>query len=454
MHLHLDAVGGIAGDMFVAALLDLRPDLAAGAIGAARAAGLGADIDLGLEPFDDGVLTGSRFVVARAADEARGAAPPHGPGASASDHGEFSNAHGHAHGHADAPPHDHEARPVHARPPADQTPAHAHDHGHVHWAALRERLATAPLAAPVRERAIAIFAGLAEAEARVHGKPVEAVSFHEVGAWDSIADIVAAAWLIEALGATSWSVGPLPLGSGRVRTAHGLLPVPAPATVLLLEGLPCFDDGHAGERITPTGAAILKHLAPGTGLGTAPRVLGRVGHGFGTRRLRGLSNVLRVLAFDDAGASAGIGIDQVTRLAFEIDDQTPEDLALGLERLRAVPGVIDVTQGTVTAKQGRQAATVRVLAEVAAGEAVAAACFRETTTLGVRLQRLERRVLQREPWVGPDGTRVKRVRRPDTVTAKAELADLAEADGHAAREARRRTAEDAALDDTDGGAGA
>jgi uncharacterized protein (TIGR00299 family) protein len=435
MHLHLDAVGGLAGDMFAAALLDLRPDLASGAIAAARAAGLAPDVALAHQAFDDGVLTGSRFVVTLPG----GGDAPTGHHAHETADGD-DGTHGHGHRHAHDPADDH----AHAHPVP-------HDHGHVRWADLRARLAGVPLAQPVRERAVAIFAGLAAAEARVHGKPIDAVSFHEVGAWDSIADIVAAAWLIEEIGATSWSVGPLPLGSGRVRTAHGLLPVPAPATVLLLEGLPCFDDGHAGERITPTGAAILKHLDPAPGLGPTPRVLGRVGHGFGTRRLRGLPNVLRVLAFDDA--ATGLAVDQVTSLAFEVDDQTAEDLALGLDRLRALPGVLDVVQGAVTAKQGRQAAAVRVLATPTASEAVAAACLRETTTLGVRLQRVERRVLVRESVTAADGTRVKRARRPGATTAKAELADLAGAGDHAAREARRRAAEQAALDGVDDEAG-
>ena len=110
----------------------------------------------------------------------------------------------------------------------------------------------------VRRRALAIFSLLAEAEARVHGCAVEDVLFHEVGAWDSIADIVSAAFLIEESAATNWTVGAIPLGAGRVHTAHGLLPVPAPATALLLEGFPFIDDGVGGERVTPTGAAIVR----------------------------------------------------------------------------------------------------------------------------------------------------------------------------------------------------
>ncbi|HMM74889.1 MAG TPA: LarC family nickel insertion protein [Gammaproteobacteria bacterium] len=406
MHLHLDAVGGVAGDMFVAALLDLAPQLADGAIAATRAAGLDEAVRVAHMPVDDGVMSGSRFVVSLPAGDDE---------------------------------------------PGDHAHARVH-HDHVRWIDLRTRLAAAALAPKVRERAIAIFAELADAEARVHGRPIDAIGFHEVGAWDSIADIVAAAWLIEELGATAWSCGPLPLGSGRVRTAHGLLPVPAPATVLLLEGLPCFDDGEPGERITPTGAAILRHLAPRSGLGATPRVLSRTGHGFGTRRLRGVPNVLRVLTFEDLPAADCIGIDEITTLSFEVDDQTPEDLAVGLERLRAEPGVLDVVQGTVLAKQGRQAAAIRVLTEPAASEAVAAACFRETTTLGVRLARTERRVLVRETSSAADGVRVKRARRPGGMTLKAEISTLATAGDHAARERRRRAAEDSASR-SDGGPG-
>ena len=139
-------------------------------------------------------------------------------------------------------------------------------------------------------RAIAIFAVLAEAEGRVHGIAPAEVSFHEVGAWDSIMDIVAAAALIEDIGAAGWSTTPVPLGSGRVRSAHGDLPVPTPATALLLEGLEVFDDGRPGERVTPTGAAILRHLMPGQGLPRRRLRLGRVGHGFGTKRFAGISN--------------------------------------------------------------------------------------------------------------------------------------------------------------------
>lgn len=388
MHYHFDPVGGIAGDMFVAALLDLNPERAAAAIDATRKAGLAPDVVLAHRRCNDGILSGSRFTV--------------------------------------------------TAPPA------AADHAHVHWAGLRSRLAGSVLPPRVRDVAIGIFSHLAEAEARVHDKPVDAVAFHEVGAWDSIADIVAAAYLIDALGPCTWSVGPIPLGSGRVRTAHGLLPVPAPATALLLAGLPVFDDGFAGERVTPTGAAIIRYLAPTAGIGHEPRVMRQCGHGFGTREFDGLSNVLRVLCFE-AVPSTATRSDAVSVIEFDIDDQTAEDLARGLEALRAMSGVIDVVQIPVVGKYGRLGTLVRILADPAAARAVAEACLRETTTLGLRLQIQDRIIVQRRDVTVAGGVKVKVAQRPDGATAKAQLSDVAADADHAARQRIRHAAEVAAL---------
>lgn len=387
MHYHLDPVGGIAGDMFVAALLDLNPERADDAIAAIREAGLDPAVNLEHRRHTDGILSGSRFMVA---------SPP------------------------------------------------AQPHAHVHWSGLRSRLAGSTLSPPVRERALAIFSHLAAAEAQVHDKPVDAVTFHEVGAWDSIADIVAAAFLIDALGPCSWSVGAIPLGSGRVRTEHGLLPVPAPATALLLAGLPCFDDGFAGERVTPTGAAIIRHLDPTTGVGHEPRVLQQSGYGFGTRTFDGISNVLRVLRFDSAGAAATHG-DTVSVIEFDVDDQTPEDLARGLEALRALAGVIDVVQIPFVGKYGRLGTLVRILAEPAHVRAVGEGCLRETTTLGLRLQHQDRIVVKRRDVTVAGDINVKIAQRPDGATAKAQLSDIAADADHARRERIRHEAEAAAL---------
>ena len=393
---HLDPVGGIAGDMFAAALLDARPDLADGLLTTIDALGLPPSLTVAVDPHRDTALAGTRFKVSGPADEG---------------------------------------------------------HGHVRLADVSERLEAARIAPAVRTRALAIFALLAEAEGAVHGTDPAEVTFHEVGAWDSTVDIVAAAFLIEALGPARWSCGAIPLGSGRVRCAHGLLPVPAPAVVHLLRGLATHDDGIAGERVTPTGAAILKHLAPDQATARESETLVGVGTGFGSRALPDLSNVLRVLEFAPIAPAALQ--ESVAVLRFEIDDQTPEDLALGLDRLRAQPGILDVVQWPVYGKKGRMLAAVQVLAESTSLDAALAAVFDETTTLGVRWSHVSRSTLARDTAHHGDalGTvRVKRARRPaGTVTAKAELDDLAGSAGHAGREERRRGAEAATL--TRGGNG-
>ena len=374
--------------MFVAAILDAWPELEPLALAAIRAVRLPPEVAVGCSRFDDGTLTGRRFEVGRAGDP----------------------------------------------------------DGHTSWKTIRARLEGTPLAPAVRGRALAIFGHLAAAEAVVHGVEVEDVAFHEVGAIDSIADIVAAAALIEELGADAWSIGTLPLGRGRVQTAHGTLPVPAPATVRLLEGFVVVDDGLEGERVTPTGAAILRHLEPAFGLPPVQLRLARHGHGFGARRFYRLPNVLRVLAFEPVDRAEGPGRDRVGVIRFEIDDQTGEDLALGLERLRALPGVLDVLQAPAFGKKGRLVAKVQILTRPDALDHVADRCFDETTTLGLRVRLEERRVLGRTALTTDEGVRVKRTTRPGGMTAKAEADDLAGAGGWRARSQTRARAERAAID--------
>ena len=398
MHLHLDPVGGIAGDMFIAALLDAYPGLAAGLDATLAKVGLPEGAHCALRAHKDGTLSGRRFEVSLPAGKAG-------------------------------------ARLRGKR------------HAHVGLAAIRAAIAAMGLDAAVAARAVAIFTVLAQAEAGVHGVGVDEVEFHEVGALDSIADIVGAAWIIEALGPATWSVGALPLGSGSVRSEHGALPVPAPAVVRLLQGFVFIDDGLAGERVTPTGAAILRQLGCACAMGPRPGRLVASGMGFGARTLPGRANVLRVLAFDLRDAPAA---DEVALLAFEVDDQTPEDLALGLERLRACEGVLDVLQSPVFGKKGRMAAQVQLLARPQSLAALIDACFAQTTTLGVRHQLLARSVLERSQVevAGKAGAavRVKLARRPGGVlSAKAESDDLRAGGDLRGRQRLRLASESAAL---------
>ncbi len=327
-------------------------------------------------------------------------------------------------------------------------------HEHVDWRSLRARLQRSSLSAPVRARAAAIFALLAEAEGAVHGCEADEVQFHEVGAWDSIADIVGAAVLIEAVNAGRWTASPAPLGSGRIRTAHGVLPVPAPATVRLLEGMATIDDGIAGERVTPTGAAILRHLCPPASPDSsqdspgAVRRLTAAGTGFGTRRLPGISNQLRVLCFEHANG-AGAGHHRLLDVVeFEVDDQSGEELAAAIDRLRTEEAVLDVTQTPVFGKKGRMMVHVRILARHGQHAAVIDACFRETTTIGLRYHTVRALGLPRhaaEAVVDGRRLRVKVVERPDGRTAKTESDDVLEHASHARRSALRAQAERAVL---------
>lgn len=376
MHIHLDPVGGVAGDMFIAAMLDTFPELETGMVAAIRAAGLPGALVLGVEDYKDGVLTGKRFQVG--------------------DKGVLAH--------------------------------HDHHHRHVSFREIRALLSAPSLDAKTKRAANAIFALLAEAEASVHGIPADAVEFHELGGWDSIADIVGAAYLIEHGEASSWSIGSLPKGAGVIRTAHGDLPVPAPATARLLEGFELHDDGREGERITPTGAAIVRHLKCAQDPSLRPRKLKCSGYGFGSRRFPGISNVLRVLAFSAPRPAADWTTETVAVVEFEVDDQTPEDLATGLARVQEVQGVLDIVQFAGTGKKGRIAIRVQVLADPAALDEVLAACLDQTTTLGARYHLTSRAVLERRAasvQVDACTIRAKVARRGVAATIKPENDDVA-----------------------------
>ncbi|MDX7953209.1 LarC family nickel insertion protein [Lichenihabitans sp. Uapishka_5] len=427
MQVHIDPLGGWSGDMFVAASLDAFPDLWPEIKAAVAALGLGPQASCRIVPHQDGGLTGRRFTVAAEAEGNEGA-----------------RHHGHApHHHAHDGSHSHD----HHHHPADD---HAHA-PHRAWADIRALIASAPIDRRVIDHATGIFALLAKAEATVHGVGEDAVTFHEVGAVDSIVDIVAAGMIIARLDATRWTTAPLPLGGGRVRTAHGLLPVPAPATALLLRGLDTIDDGIGGERVTPTGAAVARYLLGPAAGSAVPRRLLATGIGFGTRQLPGIANCLRLLAFEEAAppAPGGFAHRELAVIAFEVDDQSAEDLTHGLDHLRALEGVHDVIQSVAFGKKGRMATHVQVLVAPGRLEAAIAACFSETTTIGLRHHLVQGAALRRkalEVEVEGRRLRVKSVERPDgTRTGKTEAADVAAEPGHAARVRLRQAGVAAAL---------
>ncbi len=363
-HIHLDASGGVAGDMFVAALLDALPELRERVLADCRAV---LPPGAGVPFLDEGTSNSIRCL-------------------------RFGLRTGHG----------------------------AHDHHASHFTDMVGRIERAKLARGTAGHAVAILSILAEAEAAIHRVPVDRVHFHEIGDWDSLLDVVAAGSIAAALGSASWSVSPLPLGGGLVRTRHGLLPVPAPATAAILTGFDWRDDGVGGERVTPTGAAILRHLVGGD----RPDVLHleAVGTGAGTRPIAEMPNILRAIVARTVTEPRG---EQVMVLSFEIDDMTGEEIGAACDRLRALDGVLDLSTATRRGKKGRPLESFQLLVRPEALEAVRIACLTQTSTIGLRWHVEDRLCLPRTADAR-DGIRRKSVVRPDgSVTVKAESDDLA-----------------------------
>lgn len=290
----------------------------------------------------------------------------------------------------------------------------------------------------IKSRAEAVLRRLAEAEAKVHRVPVEAVHFHEVGELDTLVDVVGAVAGLDTFGVERVHVSPLPLGGGMVETAHGRLPVPAPATAELLRGFPVYDNGVAAELVTPTGAAIL------TTLGTPGRLPGmtveRIGWGAGTKELP-IPNLLRVLVGPATAPSAeSAEVETLVAVETTIDDMSPQLYEPLVERLLAA-GALDVYLSPVVMKRSRPGTVLTALAPPALADRLAEILFRETTTIGVRWTEVKRRRLPRElvrlpTSVGPVTFKVSRLGgRVVTVTPEfEEVRRIADAQGRAVRE--------------------
>jgi uncharacterized protein (TIGR00299 family) protein len=334
--LALEPIGGIAGDMLLAALLHLGAPRAALDEGLAQLAEAAGELD----------LRGVRVVESEV---------------------EVSG-----------------IRALHVEVVAPPEAGHAHRPFRV----IRDLLLRAKLPSGARELALLAFTRLAEAEGRVHGVPPEEVEFHEVGALDSIVDIAGCALLVDALGLEQLvSLAP-PSGGGVIDSAHGRIPVPAPATLEVLRGRALRPSGP-GERTTPTGAAL---VAAWTSHADAlPQLtLEAIGYGAGTRRWDDAPNLLRVLLGKSASA-----LEAAFVLEANLDDLSPQLAAVALEAALQA-GALDAWIAPVTMKKGRPGHLLGALVPEGAREAVAAALFRETTTLGLRAHRIERTVLERE----------------------------------------------------------
>jgi len=273
------------------------------------------------------------------------------------------------------------------------------EHHHRGLSIILKRIEGASLAPRAAERAKQIFARLAEAEAKVHQVPVEQVHFHEVGAVDSIIDIVGAAIGFEMLGLDEFACSAFDVGSGQVKTAHGLLPVPAPATAELLRSAPVYSSGIERELVTPTGAAIATTLA--TQYGGIPEInLRAIGYGAGTADLKEKPNVLRLLIGEKAGSETGEHLAgradlPVTVIETNLDDMSPQIYGYFAEKALAA-GALDVFSAPVQMKKNRPGLLVTLLSEPGNVPRLVDLIFRETTTIGVRTHEVQRRTLDRE----------------------------------------------------------
>jgi hypothetical protein len=262
---------------------------------------------------------------------------------------------------------------------------------HRHLPHIEKIISAGDLPAKARDNALAVFRRLGEAEAETHGVPIEKVHFHEVGAVDSICDIVGACVALDSLGVEEIYCSRINVGSGTVETEHGTLPVPAPATARLLTDRPIYSAGPETELTTPTGAALITTLASGFGALPSVRMLAQ-GFGAGDKDFPMQANVLRVLLGEKTRAAEATS---VTILEANIDDSTPQVLGYAMERLFAA-GALDVTLTPVFMKKNRPGTLISAIAAPEMAEELASVLFAETSTLGLRLIAAERRVLARE----------------------------------------------------------
>jgi hypothetical protein len=273
----------------------------------------------------------------------------------------------------------------------DHPEHHVHAHVHYRYADIRARIAGAALTEGTRRRALDIFDRIARAEAKLHGTTVDAVSFHEVGAIDSVVDVVGTAAALDYLAPAAVTCASVAMGHGTITCAHGVLPVPAPAALAVLTeaGGVMADGGVARELCTPTGAAILAHAVTSW----TPAPTGKpvaTGWGAGDADLADRANVLRVIALEIAPRAA----DTVWQIEANLDDMSPELCAPAADAVFAA-GALDVWWSPITMKKGRPALVLAALATDDMRAAVVAAILRETTTIGVRYRQVERTVLSR-----------------------------------------------------------
>jgi pyridinium-3,5-bisthiocarboxylic acid mononucleotide nickel chelatase len=400
--LYFDCFAGASGDMVLGALLDAGlplPELEA-ALGSLMIPGYRLSADRVLRAG----VSATKFRLHET---------PADPAESAGSGGRAGH---HEPGDVHEGGHDHVHGPHHGAPTSHRA--------HRSLAEIVRLIEGSALSPAGRQRACDLFRRLAEAEAEIHQMPVERVHLHEVGALDSIVDIVGAVFGLEWFAPGRVVASPLNVGGGTVNSAHGVFPVPAPATVRLLQGVPVYSSGVQMETVTPTGALLVAGYATEFGPVPAMRV-DRVGYGAGDRDLPGTPNVLRVLVGrDEAQPSA----ERVVVLECEIDDMNPQIFGVLLDRLYAA-GALEVFFTAVQMKKNRPGTLLTVVAQPDRREALTGIVFRETTTIGLRYQDVARACLDRETVVvetgiGPVRFKVARL-GADVMNASPEFDDCA-----------------------------
>lgn len=265
---------------------------------------------------------------------------------------------------------------------------HHHDHHHSKLSDIEHFVCHhLPLSAKVRHDIMAVYNLIAQAESQVHGRPVDQIHFHEVGTLDAVADIAAVCLLMDRLSPEEVVVSPIHVGSGQVRCAHGILPVPAPATALLLKDVPIYGGQIRGELCTPTGAALLKHFA--SRFGSMPVMkIQAIGYGMGKKDFEA-ANCVRVML----GERDSVG-DEIWELSCNVDDMSGEAIGFAMERLFEA-GAVDVYTSAITMKKSRPGILLRVMCRDNTKDAVIRCIFKYTTTIGIRENKYSRHVLKR-----------------------------------------------------------
>lgn len=365
-HLHLECIGGASGDMMLGALVELGAPLET--IQRALQSLGTAPFQLVAERGESMHITGIRMRV-----DIEGHPEAATPAHPVDEHHHHGHTHEHHHNHA------HNAH------------EHAHPHEHRAFTEIRRMISATSLPEPVKAQATNVFELLGKAEAKIHGVPLEQIHFHEVGADDSIIDIVGSCVAFHFLGITSASTGPVPQGQGTIRCAHGVYPNPAPATLELTAGFPVAQTDESSELVTPTGAALLRGFVNAPGIPSGA-VLVKTAYSLGRRKLQRRPNLLRASLYERHDASETA--DQCVMLECNLDDTTPELVGALMDEVLAA-GALDVTSTPVIMKKQRPGVVFSLLCEPAKRDELLDVVFRGSTTFGVREYMVRRTKLSR-----------------------------------------------------------